>query len=256
MGVTAYYMQGYVTKRQRLKRHYATIAAIVSAIGSAIGGSTAAGAATGAAAGLGSAAAGAGGASLAGAAGASMAPSLAGGLGATLGGLGSGTAGSAIGTGALGSAGTAALGGAIPEGISMVGPEAALALSESSTMLPAGLPPSFGGVPTGAPPAAAGNSFSSMLSSGLDFMNNPGGNIGGQVGKMFGNEKLGNQLGTATQAIMKGNEKPQQQGVPMPAQALSIAAPQAPPMPGMGSAMGGSGPSFHFNPQTGTMEYS
>lgn len=259
MGVTAYYMQGYVTKRQRLKRHYATIAAIVSAIGSGLasaGTATAAGAAaagSGIASGLGAAGSAIGSA-------ASAVPGL---VSGALTGTGSGVGG-ALGSGALGSAGTSALGGAIPAGVSFSGPGAALSAGEAVAMLPTALstPASFGGAAVPAlgagPPVSppAGGGFGNMLSSGLDFMNNPGGNVGGQIGKMFGNEKLGNQLGTATQAIMKGNEKPQQQGVPMPAQALSIAAPQAPPMPGMGSAMGGSGPSFHVNPQTGILEYS
>jgi hypothetical protein len=258
MGVTAQYMHGYVTKRRRLKRHYATIAAIISAAGSAIG-SAAAGTAAGAAA------AGSGIASGLGAAGSaigSAASAIPGLVGGALTGTGSGVGG-AIGSGALGSAGTGALGGAIPAGVSFSGPSAALGASEVAAMLPTAMstPASFGGaaIPAlgaGPPVSAPASNFSSMLGSGLDFMSNPGGNLGGQVGKMFGNEKLGSQIGNATQAVMKGNEKPQQSGVPMPAQALSIAAPQAPPLPGMGSAMGGSGPSFHVNPQTGVLEYS
>ena len=252
MGVTAQFLVGYTrTPRRRLKRHYATIAAIVSAAGSAIGSAAAGSAATGAAAGLGSAAAGAGAGALGGAA-----------AGAGAGALGSG----------LSVAGGSTLAAALPELAGAAAPAIASGVAPGAASIGAGVPSLAAGmgelgaglpsmVSTGAGPTSAltgggGGGFSEMLQGGLNVMNNPGGSLGGEVGKLFGNEKLGSQIGQAGQMVMKGNEKPQQSGVPMPAQALSIAAPQAPPLPGMGSAMGGSGPSFHINPQTGILEYS
>ncbi len=234
------------TRRVAYQSHYATIAAIISAAGSAIG----------------SAAATAGGAALGGLGTAATALGAEG-AGAALGSAATGL--TASGAGALGSAGTAALGGAIPAGVSFAGPGAALTAGESAAMLPTALatPASFGGaaIPAlgaGPPTAAAGGmpSFGSALQSGMDLYSSPGKGIGGQVGKLFGNEELGGKIGQAGQLMAQGNQKPQEQGIPMPAQALSIAAPQASPLPGMGSAMGGSGPSFHVNPATGILEYS
>ena len=183
-------------------------------------------------------------------------------IGTALTGAGTGLAG-ATGSGALGSAGTTALGTIAPEvlaGTSFAGPTAAMTIPEVATMLPgaasmASLPPSFSG---GGMMASLGQSLPSLstaLEKGLDTFVNPGKTMGGQVGKLMGNEKLGQQVGQVGQILASSSQKGGGDNRPPPAPpgmpGISVA--QAPPMPGMG---GQGGPSFHVNPQTGILEYS
>ena len=177
-----------------------------------------------------------------------MAPAL-----LTGGTLASGT-GAGLGAGAASGigAGAGAAGAAIPE---MIAAPTSTAIGGSE--LVAGVPELGGLIPevaSGVPPAS-GSMFSTLLGKGLDLYTKPGQTIGGQIGKLMGNEKLGQQVGQVGQILASSSQKGGGDNRPPPAPpgmpGISVA--QAPPMPGMG---GQGGPSFHVNPQTGILEYS